>query len=308
MLEALGEFRVDPNDPSFVSLAQSDHPYTKDVLIQDSLRVNCGDRSGEKLKVSAMEPNNCDPFYRINPINMGASEWYSMEYVPSTKNVAGSGRIVALLDAASAQSATIFAICRIFYKNGRSEDISSRQMEIRKNREKRIFTIDIDDALLFSANNITSFHLLFFIEARNVAIDVYGLSITSIATTNSLHSANDIKRIRFSQKAKTLSRFQRVLGSNVRRVWKGKTNKHRALAKDVFIDFEQGSAIQTSVMHNDNKLIIDFSKATGRWRTLEFRFNEVKNTGTTFALLHFKGMSLPASLLGSGCIDFDTQF
>lgn len=297
MLEARGEFRVDPNEESFSALAQSDPLRAQDILIQDRLRVSCAHNSGEMLEISAQKTNRCDAFYRISPVNMGASKWYSIEYAPLIENVGSSNQLVAILDAASMQSTTIFAICRIFHPDGRSEDVSSRQIEIRKKRKKHVFSINTDGAEIFLNDNIASCRIIFFIEARNVSIDIYGLDITSLATINQKNSAKNMEEIRSIQKTNVLPRLKRDLNAKSRRGWRTKTKEPWALAKNVFIDFEQGSEQEVAVTRRDKHLVVDFSKATGRWRTLEFRFNEVKNTETVFALLHFQGMKLSTPAL-----------
>ena len=297
MFKALGDFRATSSKPSFLSANQIEKNNTEDILIQDRLLVRFDHQRGETLEVSAIKPTNCAPFYRINPKNMGASEWYSIEYTPLIENTGNASFIIAVLDAASARSATVFVIFRIFYVDGRSEDISSRQIEIRKKRNSRAFWINTHDAESFTDSNIKYCRLIFFVEARNVSLDIYGLSITSATTASCEHDEKKTKRVPSNQNGTSLPLLKRTLSAKSKHLWKTKTRKPLTITENVFIDFEQGLGQEAKITRRDDNLILDFTKTTGHWRTIEFRFNQVKNTGTVFAILHSQGMSLSASPL-----------
>lgn len=290
MLEMIENIEIDPRNWEFVSLVHSERIYESGFVVNDKLLISFDNKSGGKVALSAIKPEISAPHYHIRPIDMGAAQWYSIECDISKESLDQVGQLVPCLDAASAQSVSLFALLRIFYEDGRSEDISSLQVELRRSRTQQAFPISLGDIPSLSHAQIAAARLIFFIEARNVAIDIYGLTIASVLGAKASYDDDSIARLRAAHDAGSPSLQMRRLSAQDDNLWTGEALEHRSIVPNVFLDFEPGSGRQMTVSRNGDSLDIDFTRTSdGGWRNLEFRFEGVANSGSVSALLYAKG-------------------
>ena len=288
MLKFIEIFRPNPNDWEFRALAQSMKVYSEDFSIQDALSVSFDSVIGGRIRLSAKNPKVNDPYYRLCPINMGGARWYSIEYEVPGAVLSNVDQIIPCLDAASKKSVALFAVLRIFYENGRSEDISSVQIELRRDRRRQSFPIELGD-IPVRAGQIKTARVIFFIEARDVDIDIYGLTLATIESVKTPDSIDTLTLLRRAHQS-GVSTMQRLHLDAANDAWTGVAHKHRPIKESIFLDFQQGDDRQMTVAQTPGGLAVDFSKtASGSWRNLEFRFDRVFNTGTIMAALYAKG-------------------
>lgn len=311
MLEVIAKIDIDPTNWDLTSLTQDERIHSSGFQIASGLRVNFDPDSGGKIAFSAVCPEISSPHYRIKPIEMGAALWYSLEYDIAGEHLHNVGQIIPTLDASSSQSTTLFSLLRIFYNDGRSEDISSLQVEIRRNRTNQTFPISLDDLSSLSRGEIRAARLIFFIEARNVPLDIYGLTIISVPTVKLPYRINQIKRMRDAHAAGVPSIKRGHLDANVEPLSTGRCLEHRQISPGVFLDFQPGDDRHITVTRQAEKLLLDFSEASsGGWRSLEFRFEEVRNTGSISALVFAKGGAMAKYGLEAGLVlrEYDANF
>ncbi len=304
MLEVIESIEIDPENRDFVSLTRAERIHDFGFEISKGLRVSFEPNVGGKVALSAVNPEISAPHYRIRPIKMGAANWYSMEYDIAGKHLDNIGQIVPTLDAASPQSVTLFALLRIFYKDGRSEDVSSLQVELRRNRMAQAFPISLRDLPTLAHGEITTARLIFFIEARDVVLDVYGLTVTSVRTAKAHYGLEQVRRMRGVHAASPSPSLKRQrLDVDAEALWTGETSEHRPITPEVFLDFQPGEGRRMTVARQGGMLAVDFSEtASGDWRNLEFRFEDVHNTGSITVLLYAKGKTGAGKPLEAGLV------
>ncbi|MCM2563600.1 hypothetical protein M8756_15555 [Lutimaribacter sp. EGI FJ00015] len=292
MLKSIEIFQTDPNDWEFLALTQSMKVYSEGFSIRDVLSVKFDNASGGQVGVSANKPEVNDPYYRLCPIKMGGASWYSIEYEVPGAALSNVDQIIPCLDAASLKSVALFAVLRIFYENGRSEDISSAQIELRRDRRRQSFPISLGD-IPARADQVKAVRVIFFVEARDVDIDIYGLTMATIEAAKTPDSIDTITRLRKAHQGGARS-MQLLHLDAAKDAWTGTAQKHRPIKKSIFLDFQPGEDRQMKVAQKRGCLAVDFAKtASGGWRNLEFRFKRVRNTGTIMAALYAKGRATP---------------
>lgn len=292
MLARIVDVHVDPNDWNFTALVSAEKVHRKGFVIKDGLRVSFDHKCGAEVSVRAVQPEVSAPYLTIKPINMGAARWYSIECDISDVAWSEVGQLVPCLDAASAQSVSLFSLLRVFYDNGKSEDFSSLQVELRRNRAVQAFPISMAGSLLLNRTSIKGATLILYLESRNVAIDFYGLSILSVAAAPTRYAASQIERLRAACDAGSPTLFRRSIQTQFSEIWTGPTMEFRQIGAGVFLDFEPGAGRSVGVERRENDLVFDFSRAAScGWRSVEFRFDGIIDTGFLSVLLHAKGVN-----------------
>jgi hypothetical protein len=179
---------------------------------------------------------------------------------------------------------------RVYFEDGTSTDISSLQIELNRGRGVHTFPMTFSDLPAGSLKNATRAILIFFIEARNVALDIFGFSAFGAKKVDYSLAAGDLKKLRDAAKNKGGAVQSKSLLSDRSSPWTGCARQHLPLCEGIFLDFETDGNRIVEVSNRDGRVCVDFSQvADAAWRNLEFRFDGVKNTGTLNMLVCLDG-------------------
>lgn len=291
MLRSLGSLRVDPLSPEFVELRKNPKKHDGTFKISDDLFINFDNSSGGAVEVSAIEPIVGSPYYLIKPISLGGANWFSIEFGIDADNIHKLSQVIPSLDIASPGSATIYATLRLHYEDGRSEDVSSTQVEVKRNRVRQTFPIALGDLHAGISKPISRGTCIFFIEAREVELELYGFGITGIDKEAVTYSGTEIATLRDAAKlgkAEAQHKFALVPGDN--RVESRRHLHHSPIADGVFIDFQadEGRAIEIKSSPTGVEMIFE-NMQPAQWRNFEFRFNDIRNSGNMLAIIRIVG-------------------
>lgn len=287
MLVEIGNFSVNPDDKAFFTRAISPKVYEKSFSIEDRLRVSFDGSSGGKVRLSAVHPVAGAAHYQITPVGLGAAAWYSIEYNISSDLVANLGQIVPCLDASSQQSATIFAVLRLIYKDGKTADASSLQIELQRDRHPQSFPISFGDFPENTHSELDRAVLIFFIEARNIDINIYGLTVQGVKAHDSSFPVSQVEVLRKAGKEKGSAVLHRAITPDTVEPFSGMFTERQQISDGIFLDFEAGKGREVQVGSTHSTVVLDFDRLIeAQWRTLEFSFTGVENTGSIAAFIH----------------------
>jgi len=292
MIKNILTFKADADDWEFLALRDTEKTCEDTFMIRDTLRVNFDSQAKGAITLCAIKPELSTPFYRLKPVNMGAARWYSIECDIAGDDLRDADQIIPCLDAASAQTASLFAVLRIFHDDGRSEDISSAELELRRPRKAHSFPIALSDLPELDRSKITSGKVIFFVEARDVSVDIFSLTIAAVAAVETIYTDDHTQRLRALHDSGAESLQMRRLHATMDDLWTGETHEHRALCDDIFLDMEPGEDRRIAVTQDAGRIGLDFTQtASGAWRNLEFRFRDIFNSGSMVAVISAKGQS-----------------
>lgn len=214
---------------------------------------------------------------RITPVTMGASRWFTLELSLDITDLQDCSSIVPVVVAAAGQSASVFAAIRIFDSNHGCADTGSVQLEFRKDRQSHSFPIDLTEVDEETRRNATEARLIFFVEARDVNIDLYSLQIYGIRAVEEKHANQNseaaCRSVLAGAAASGLVRQLRPEGLTSSDRLSGETK----FGDECFLNYDSANGQSVSLETSNGWAIFDFSGAReSRWRTLEFRFSLIK--------------------------------
>ena len=255
--------------------------------ITDSLRISFDSGSGGKVRLSAREQSVGKPCFSIQPANMGASNWLSLETVLDVSGLRGIQQVVPVLEAAAAEAVSLFAVVRLTLKNGQTIDTSSTQFDIRRKRRAYSFPISLDDVSSVTLGEAVEIKLIFFIEARDVSLDVYNVMVFGLSTPDVDHDEEKLGELR--RLAAAGSSVVRHASFSVPDLTAEEVRVAGNIALgDLLSRFDiDGAEDQFATARKDDEGIsLDLTTATkSRWLTLEIRFEQVEDTGGLTALV-----------------------
>ena len=311
MIRTLGKFSVDPESTQFKKLLTKEMVHVKSFALGDQLNVKFDGKCDGSIALSAHRPKIGGAHYRIAPVNMGAASWYNIEFDIKGSDLRNIGQVIPCLEAASPKSLTLFSVMRFFYKNGRSQDVSSAQIELCRNRRRQSFPIQLDDLAHMPAEEIDYARVIFKIEARNVDIELYDLTIMGVENASAELAPDGAGALRAMGDSADFPMSRVFIIPQEKDIWTGTASQHRALSDGVFIDFEVGEGRQVKIAQKRNVASFDFRQtAASGWRNLEFRFTNVKNTGAVCALLRASGAHAGSNSIETNVIlrEYDENF
>ena len=276
----LGAVAPDRADASFAALCETPITPGQGFALLGRLTVSFDPSKGGRVRAAGRVPPHGAPHVRLSPLALGGAAWFTLEYDLVPGDLAGLECIIPSLDAACARKVTVFAVLRIEEAQGGTRDGSSTLIEIGQTRRRHAFPIALDMVtpdVLRQARRAT---VIFFIEARDVALDFYGLRLVGLLSAGPhLPDPDDAPR---AEVAPLRRRLDVALASGR----EGPVEALSAIAEDVFLDIEPGPDRAVAVMAAPAGLQLDFgAAAASAWRSLEFRFAEVADGGDLMAAI-----------------------
>jgi hypothetical protein len=280
----MGAVVVNRADATFAALCEAPITNATGFPLLGRLTVSFDPSKGGRVRAAGRVPPHGAPHVRLSPLALGGAAWFTLEYDLVPGDLAGLDCIVPSLDAACARKVTVFAVLRIEEGQGGSRDSSSTLIDIGQTRRRHAFPIVLDTIapdVLRQARRAT---VIFFIEARDVALDLYGLRLVGLRSIGP-HPVepDDAPRTETAPLRRRLDMAAVAgLGSPV----DGPVDGLTAIAEGVFLDIEPGPDRAVAIMTAPAGLQLDFaSTAASAWRSLEFRFADVADTGDLMAAI-----------------------
>ncbi|WP_321446882.1 hypothetical protein [uncultured Cohaesibacter sp.] len=294
MLRSIGSFQIDPKTPEFSDICRTPRKYDRSFRIDNNLLINFDPSSGGGVELSAVNPIVGSPHYVLKPFSLGGARWYSIECPINCADIEKLGQVVPYLDIASPQSVSCHANLRLFYQDGRSEDISSLQIEIKRNRVRQTFPISLADIRSTGLESIDRAVVIFFIEARDVKLELYGYSISGLDRQEVIYNAADLMTLReATQKEGSLVKHNYAILSGKTDVVEKRITHHEMISDGVFVDFETADDRSVNVQKTALELEFTFENMQeAEWRNFEFRFEDITNTGSILAIVRMEGSTL----------------
>lgn len=294
----LAAIRPDPSDSAFPPLVAQPALHRQGFPLGGALRVTFDPSKGGALRVAGIVPPLGAAHWRLTPVNLGAADWYAVETDLDPLALRGLESLIPCLDAASPRKLSLFALLRVVGPDGRSHDGSSTMVELGPERRGAVFPVSLSDIPAPLLHEAASARLIFFLEARDVDLDLYGLSVTGIAAPPPVVADAALRSLRDRAGGPPVAGPARILSAATRKGWAGKVTDHAEIAKGVFLGIEPGPGRKVAVSRGWSKLEIDFTAAAAsRWRSLEFRFAPFADTGRMVALLRVSAMTAQAGPL-----------
>jgi hypothetical protein len=289
MVKSLGSHIVNAEHKDFLRFTGEPSSFTGTFKLIDKFSVHFDTAQGGSVTASSIQPPIGSPFIRISPVDMGAASWYSLEYPIDGTDLQDLGQVIATFDAATPQSATIFAVLRLVQPDKKFSDTSSTQVELRRDRKNYSFPIGLDEVTQDAIKTAEQARLIFFIEARDVDIDLFGLQVFGVPAAPASVDVAAIDNLRTVSKAPDNALGH--VGLDVDAFGKKRKLRHRQeVATDMNFDVDSGKRQHVIAIKNGAEVHFDFAKAPNtRWRTFEFVFNKVTNTGSITALINLDG-------------------
>lgn len=301
MLRPLGTFRVDPSLPTFTEVEKSPKRYDSTFKIGNDLFVNFDNRDGGEVELGAVDPIIGSPYYIIKPVSLGGANWFTIEFGIDASNIHKLSQVIPYLDIASPGSVTLHSTLRLHYEDGRSEDISSTQIEIKRNRVRQTFPIALADLHSGVIRPLLRGTCIFFIEAREVELELYGFGITGVDKEAFSYSGTDIATLRNAAKQDTGSiqhKYAIIPGDN--RVETQRHLHHVSIADGVFIDFQPAEGRAVDITSSPSGIEMAFENMQpAQWRNFEFRFDDIRNSGNMLAIIRIVGSTHFANNTGN---------
>lgn len=291
MLKNLVEFSVDSSSPDFCEVQNLPVKHDVSFRIGANLLVNFDNSKGGGVEVAAVNPIVGSPYYTIKPINLGGANWFSLEFDINESKLRKLSQIIPYLDVASPESLSLHATLRLHYEDGRSEDVSSTQIEIKRNRVRQNFPIALADLQSAITSPLKRGTCIIFIEAREADLMLYGFGITGVDKEEVRFSDAEVRDLRIAaaqRKGQVEHRYAITTGDN--RVKSNRHLRHELIADGVFIDFEPAENRAIDIKSKKHSITMDFEgMSSARWRNFEFRFEEVKNNSNLQAVIRIVG-------------------
>lgn len=253
-------------------------------LLGGRIQISYDQSRGGKIFLSMHHPISGKYFCTLKPYEMGESRWYSLELGIDIDTIKRASQIIPILEASSARNVTLSAVLRIGNANGQFTDTGSSQIVLGRRPSAHSLPISLSDLPEDAFLQASSARIIFFIEARDVAIDFFSLMVVAVSPPPETSKAL-IEYLR-----------QRVGESALHHIALGrpKHGKDRKIKwshdidNNIRIDIDSS---QKQFVHLTSGVVsnrLDFTKAIDtRWRTLELRFDHVENTGNLATLISF---------------------
>lgn len=269
--------------------AKATESHTRSFPLSKALMVSFESVEGGSVGFSSHRPAAGKPYCTIEPRGMGPSRWFSIELTLDLEQLRHVSQVIPVLEAGAARTVSLFAVLRYVLPNNHILDTSSTQIELRKGRRAYSLPISVGDLPEGSPARATSAKLIFFVEARDVALDLYGLTVVAVGLDDdALVHPDQVTQLR--QLALAGDPGVRHASLDASELKPGeRLQRHTSLSNGVFridIDSENGEFVR--VARNEGSLVLDFSGAeSARWRSLELRFDSVENSGDLRSLVRF---------------------
>lgn len=259
--------------------------------LSDDVVVSFEPVAGGGIETNVHQPAVGSSFVTLKPFGLGASRWFSIEAILDVSKLKSMDQVIPTLNASAPRSTALFAVLRLVMPDGRAIDTSSTQIVLGKTRRAFALPIVIDDMSPNTLQDAASARLIFFVEARNVPLDIHAISVSGVEAEEPVlkmpeavmneHAANPESGVRkASFKTAGLERHEL---------------RWNAPVGDDFcrIDVDSAADQHVAIHSRNDALVIDFSMSSNsRWRTLELRMPDLKNTGDV--ALHLRiGMIAP---------------
>lgn len=270
------------------SSARRVESHTTSFEIAEGLHVNFEAVPGAAVDVSCRRAHDDRAHYTITPRNMGPSRWFSLEIEIAPAQLRNISQVIPILVAGSTRSVSLFAVMRLTLPDNRITDTSSTRIELRKGRRSYSLPISIGDLPAGAVSSASAARMIFFVEARDVALDLYEISAVA------LRSADDDPLA--DERIAALRRRVAAHDPGVRHELfpfrqfapKQSLRAHVALPTErARFDIDSANGASASVLDNDPTLVLDLNDArTARWCSFELRFGQVEPTSDLRAMLH----------------------
>lgn len=287
MLVELGRHVVRATDQQFQTWHAAAQVFTKRFSMGNGLWVGFDGARSNKMRARAVLPVAGRPYYRLTPVDMGASRWLTVEGTLDIDSLRTLGQVVPVLNAAALRTVSLFAVLRLNLGGSKFVDTSSTQIELRREPRALSFPVSLDDLPKDALAEAQSAKLIFFLEARDVDIDFYGLEILGVPRVDAALSV--AAGLRASALAGASNIVHRVLdASSV--TSSGRLDGFREFADGVNLDVDTEDGQRVDFRSKKGALRFDYASArSSRWRTFEFRFTDVETSDSTTALIALEG-------------------
>lgn len=282
----LAAFAPDPASTAFAPLLRQPAIHATGFALQDALRVTFDASKGGRMRLAAVVPPVGAPHYRLTPLDLGSADWCAVELELPPQALPGLDTLIPCLDAASLRKLSLFAVLRVVAADGRSHDGSSTMVELGPDRRRAVFPVSLGDIPATALNGAQSARVIFFLEARQVDLDLYGLTVAGVPTPPPVMADDALRGLRGKQTGRPAPVPPRILSAASRKGWMGKVAEFAEIATGVFLNIEPGPGRKVTVSRGWSALDIDFhAAATAGWRSIEFRFPPFADSGRMAAAL-----------------------
>lgn len=280
MLMTLRSVGVDVTDELFQKICLKPVLHDRGFMLAGRLRVSFDPSKGGRVRLAGVLPALGEAHWRLTPVNLGGADWYSIECDLPVGEMSGLDQIIPCLDVTCPRSTAMFALLRVFGRDGRSVDSSSTMVEVRHERRRHAFPICLSDlpaGILQGAQRAT---MIFFIEARAVDLHVYGMSVTGVRAATPVLSDDAHEALRATLPATEGQMRRLVLDAGAVAWAAGLLEGMTELCPGIFLDLETGPGRAVALDVAAGSLTVDFNGLeTAQWRSLEFRFADFVDTG-----------------------------
>jgi len=289
MVKSLGSQIVSADHKDFLRFTNEPSSFTSPFQLMDTFSVHFDASKGGSVTATGIQPPIGSPFIRVSPVDMGAAAWYSFEYPINGADLQGLSQVIATFDAATPQSATVFAVLRLMQPDRKFSDTSSTQVELRRDRKNYSFPIGLDKFSQEAIKTAKQGRLIFFIEARDVDIDLFGVQVFGVPASPTGIDGPAIDKLREITQGSDDAVSHVAL--NVDAFGKKRKLRHcNEMATALNFDVDSSKRGYVIATQKGAAAHFDFAKAPNtRWRTFEFVFSDVTNTGSTTALINLEG-------------------